>query len=289
MMDTILQIKNLKKSFNDFSLKSVNITLDKGYIMGLIGPNGAGKSTIIKLIMNLIKKDDGKITVFGLDNNKHEIDIKNRIGFVYDENHFYEELTISETKYYIAPFYSMWDNAAFDKYIKDFNLPPKKKMKELSKGMKMKMSLAFALSHNADLLIMDEPTSGLDPIVRSELLEILSEVICDENKSVLLSTHITSDLDKIADYITFINNGEVILADTKDNILENHAVIKCDKSQLTEDIKKKFIGYSENEFGFNGLVADKSQIEAFDNEKTIFEKPSLEDIMIYYLRGKKNA
>ena len=253
--------------------------------MGLIGPNGAGKSTIIKLIMNLIKKDDGKITVFGLDNNKHEIDIKNRIGFVYDENHFYEELTISETKYYIAPFYSMWDNAAFDKYIKDFNLPPKKKIKELSKGMKMKMSLAFALSHNADLLIMDEPTSGLDPIVRSELLEILSEVICDETNRFCYRPISPRILTNCGLY-NLINNGEVILADTKDNILENHAVIKCDKSQLTE-YKEKFIGYSENEFGFNGLVADKSQIEAFDNEKTIFEKPSLEDIMIYYLRGRK--
>jgi ABC-2 type transport system ATP-binding protein len=207
-MAPVLEVTNLKKKFKDFTLKNINFTLEKGYIMGFIGPNGAGKSTTIKLIMNLLKKDDGEIKIFGLDNIKYEKEVKNRIGFVFDENYYYEELTVMEMKSVIAPFYKNWNDSIFNKYIKEFSLPPKTKIKELSKGMKMKLSIAVALSHDAELLIMDEPTSGLDPIIRSELLDILTFLIQDENKSVFFSTHITSDLDKIADYITFINNGK---------------------------------------------------------------------------------
>lgn len=180
--------------------------------MGFIGPNGAGKTTTIKLIMNLLKKDGGKINVFGKDNVKYEKEIKNNIGFVYDENHFYSELSINEMKNIIAQYYKKWDDDAFNKYIKKFDLPSKRKIAKLSKGMKMKFSLAIALSHDADFIIMDEPTSGLDPVIRSEILDILSYILQDENKGILFSTHITSDLDKIADYVTLINNGEIIFS-----------------------------------------------------------------------------
>lgn len=288
-MENILEIKNLRKNFKDFSLKDISFSLPKGFIMGFIGPNGAGKSTTIKLIMNLLKKDSGEIKVFGLDNIKNEIEIKDRIGFVFDENLFYEELTALEIKKIIKPLYRSWDEDSFLKYIKDFNLPLNKKIKDFSKGMKMKLSLSVALSHNAEILIMDEPTSGLDPIVRSELLDILSYIIQDENKGVLFSTHITSDLEKIADYITLINNGEILFSLEKDIIMDNYAVVKGDKQLLKEDIKKDFIGIKCNSFGFEGLVKNKKVIKNALKENIIIEKPSLDDIMLYYIRRELHA
>ncbi len=288
-MEPILEVKNLRKSFKDFSLKDISFSLERGFIMGFIGPNGAGKSTTIKLIMNLLKRDAGEIKVFGLDNTKDEMKVKNKIGFVYDENYFYEELTVGEMKRVIAPFYKEWDDGAFKKYIRDFSLSTEKKIKDLSKGMKMKFSLAVALSHDAQLLIMDEPTSGLDPIVRSELLEILSYIIQDEKRGVFFSTHITSDLDKIADYVTLLNNGELIFSKQKDEILENYGIVKGSKELLDRDTLKNFIGVKENQFGFEGLVKDRNQVKRLFKEKVVIDKPSLEDIMLYYTRRGQNA
>lgn len=288
-MAPALEVKNLKKNFKDFAVNNISFSLEKGYIMGFIGPNGAGKSTTIKLIMNLLKKDDGEIKIFGLDNIKNEQEIKNRIGFVYDENYFYEELTVSEMKKVIAPFYKNWDDNAFNKYTKNFSLSPKMKIKELSKGMKMKFSIAVALSHNADLLIMDEPTSGLDPIIRSELLDILTSLLQDENKSVFFSTHITSDLDKIADFITFINNGSIVFSCAKDDILENYGLVKGPKELLDADIRKNFIGVKETRIGFEGLVEDRSKAKRLFRDKVVIDRPSLDDIMLYYAKEVQNA
>lgn len=287
-MNSILEVKNLNKSFKDFSLKNVSFSLPRGFIMGFIGPNGAGKSTTIKLIMNLLKKDSGEIKVLGLDNIKNEKEIKNKIGFVYDENYFYEELTISEMKNVIAPLYKFWDKDAFDKHIKNFELSPKKKIKDLSKGMKMKFSLAVALSHGAELLIMDEPTSGLDPLVRGELLDILSFLIQDENKGVFFSTHITSDLDKTADYITLLHNGEVLFSTAKDELLDSYTIIKGDKKLLNEAVKHNFVGIKENSFGFEGLLRDRNSIKTLFKDNVIVEKPTLEDIMLYSTRRSLN-
>ncbi len=283
-MAPILEIKGLRKEFKDFDLKGIDLTLDKGYIMGFIGPNGAGKSTTIKLIMNLLKKDGGEIKIFGKDHVKEEQAVKNRIGFVLDENYFYEELTVDEMKWVLAPIYRTWDEKAFQKHIKEFQLPPKKKIKELSKGMKMKFSLAIALSHHADLLIMDEPTSGLDPLVRSELLDILSEVIQDENKAVFFSTHITSDLDKIADFVTMINQGEIVLSMAKDDLLNNYGLVKGGKELLDGTTRKNFVGIKENQFGFEGLTKDRIQAKKMFGDRIIVEKPTLEDIMLYHTR-----
>ncbi|HHV97991.1 MAG TPA: ABC transporter ATP-binding protein [Clostridiaceae bacterium] len=288
-MAPVLEIKGLSKRFKDFSLKDINLSLCSGYIMGFIGPNGAGKSTTIKLIMNLIKKDEGEIKIFGMDNIKNEQEVKNRIGFVLDENYFYEELTVEEMRWVLAPAYKDWNENTFQKYLKEFQLPPKKKIKELSKGMKMKFSLAIALSHNADLLIMDEPTSGLDPLVRSELLDILSEVIQDENKAVFFSTHITSDLDKIADFITMINQGEIILSMPKDDILNNYGIVKGGRELLNSDSRNSFIGIKENKFGFEGLTKDRKQAKKIFGDKVVIEKPTLEDVMLYYVRGNHNV
>ena len=259
-MGPILEIKGLKKEFKDFSLKGIDITLEKGYIMGFVGPNGAGKTTTIKLMMNLLRKDSGKIKIFGMDHVKYEQEIKNRIGFVYDENNYYEELTVSEMKWVVAPFYKTWNEESFQKYINEFQLPVKKKIKDLSKGMKMKFSLTMALSHNADLLIMDEPTSGLDPLVRSELLEILTQIIQDEKKAVFFSTHITSDLDRIADYVTLIHEGQIVLSLEKDELLNNYGLIKGSKDVLNKDSRKDFINVKENQFGFKA-VKDKKHMK----------------------------
>lgn len=288
-MSAILEIKNLRKEFKGFTLKDISFSLERGFIMGFIGPNGAGKSTTIKLIMNLLKKDGGEIKVFGLDNIKHEQEIKNRIGFVFDESYFYEELTIQEMKGIIAPVYKNWSDQAFAKYLKEFDLPPRKKIKALSKGMKMKFSLAIALSHEAELLILDEPTSGLDPLIRSELLDILSSLIQDENKGIFFSTHITSDLDKIADYITLIHNGEIVFSSAKDDILDNYGIVKGDRSLLDKEMRKDFIGIKETSFGFEGLVSDKDKIRRLYKDRVVIEKPSLEDVMLYYTRRDFNA
>lgn len=286
-MENILEVKGLRKNFKSFALKDISFSLPKGYIMGFIGPNGAGKSTTIKLIMNLLKKDGGQIKVFGKDNIQYEKEIKNHIGFVYDENHFYEELTLSEMKNIIAPFYKTWDDKIFNNYIKMFQLPLNKKVKELSKGMKMKFSLAIALSHNAKLLIMDEPTSGLDPIFRSELLEILQDIIQDGEKSVFFSTHITSDLEKIADYITFIHEGQIVLSTTKDDILDNYCIVKGGLDLLNKDTKKAFVGIRENNYGFEGLIDSREKAQSLFKDNDVIEKPSLEDIMVYIVRGNQ--
>ncbi|MBV7275220.1 ABC transporter ATP-binding protein [Clostridiaceae bacterium UIB06] len=288
-MSNILEITNLTKEYKDFKLDNISFKLERGFIMGFIGPNGAGKSTTIKLIMNLVRKNSGEIKVFGLDNIENEKEIKQKIGFVYDENYFYEELNLIEMKNILAPFYKSWDNKAFNNYMSNFNLPLKKKIKQLSKGMKMKYSLAIALSHGAEFIIMDEPTSGLDPIFRSEILDILYSVIQDENKGILFSTHITTDLEKIADYITFLNKGKVIFSDAKDNILENYSIIKGDKSLLDEDTKKRFVGIRENSFGFEALTNNTERIKRLFKNNALIEKANLEDIMLYTVRGMQNV
>ncbi|OFI07074.1 ABC transporter ATP-binding protein YtrB [Clostridium acetireducens DSM 10703] len=286
-MENILEIKNLRKEYKNFVLKDINFNLPKGYIMGFIGPNGAGKSTTIKLIMNLIKKNSGEIKVFGLDNIKHEKEIKNRIGFVYDENYYYEDLKINEIRKIIKPFYSNWSDDTFNKYIKDFNLDVNAKVKTLSKGMKTKFSLAVALSHNAELIIMDEPTAGLDPIFRREILDILYDLIQNEEKSVFFSTHITTDLEKIADYITFINDGEIVFSKEKDDIMENYALIKGSNDILNEENKKDFIAVRKNRFGFEALTDKKEFIAKKYKDDVIIERPTLEDIMLFIVKGDK--
>lgn len=284
-MEKILEIKNLTKHYQGFSLKNINISLDRGYVMGFIGPNGAGKTTTIKLIMNLMQKDGGEIKIFGLDHEKDELQIKERIGFVYDENHFYEELTVQEMKNLIRPFYKRWDEQLFAKYLKEFDLSLNTKIKHLSKGMKMKFSLAIALSHHAELLIMDEPTSGLDPIIRSELLGILRWLMEDENKAVFFSTHITSDLEKIADYITIIYNGEIILSKPKDELLEDYCIVKGSKEFLASISEVSFIGIETNKFGFKGLHDNKREVLEHYGNSVVIERPTLDDILLFSTKG----
>lgn len=287
-MEKILEVKNLRKEYSDFILNDISFSLEKGYIMGFIGPNGAGKSTTIKLIMNLAKRDAGEIKIFGLDNINDEVVIKQKIGFVYDQNYFYGDLTIAEIKRIIAPFYVNWNDRIFNKYIKEFELPADRKIKHLSRGMQIKFSLALALSHDADLIILDEPTSGLDPVFRSGILDILADLIQDENKGVLFSTHITGDLDKIADYITFINKGEIVFSMAKDDILDNYAIVKGPRELLDDSIKKEFTGMRFNRFGFEGLISDRNRTKKLFKDRVIVEKATLEDIMLFTVRGNGN-
>ncbi|OPX86149.1 MAG: Daunorubicin/doxorubicin resistance ATP-binding protein DrrA [Pelotomaculum sp. PtaB.Bin104] len=283
-MENILEVNNLSKKYKDFQLDNVSFSVPYGYIMGFIGPNGAGKTTTIKLIMNLVKKDAGEIRVFGRDHQQEEREIKQRIGFVYEDCYYYEELSVLEMKRIIAPFYRNWDERVFQHYLAAFGLPGGKKIKELSRGMKTKFSLAVALSHHADLIVLDEPTSGLDPVFREEFLEILQDLLQDGGKGVLFSTHITADLDKIADYVCFINEGKVVFNGVKDEILGSYAIVKGGKELLTEESRRLFVGLRENEFGFQALCRDPARVKAQLGDRALFEKADLHDIMLYTVR-----
>ncbi|WP_243524363.1 ABC transporter ATP-binding protein [Bacillus pseudomycoides] len=282
----MLELKNVCKNYQDFSVRNVSFTLPRGYIMGFVGPNGAGKSTTIKMIMNLVRRNSGDIIIFGKNNQKAEKEIKQNIGFVYDENHYYEDLTCEQMKKIIAPLYKNWDEAQYQTYMERLQVPKNKKIKQLSKGMKMKFAIAMALSHHAELIIMDEPTSGLDPVVRSELLDMLQEIVMEEEISVLFSTHITTDLERIADYITFINEGEIVFTGEKDEILENHVIVKGSNDLLDLEGKELFIGLRKNKFGFEGLAKDKQAIEDWFGNEVVLEKPTLDDIVVYTAKGR---
>lgn len=219
-MDNILEVNNLCKTYDSFSLKNINLELPKGTIMGLVGENGAGKSTTIKAILNLIHTSDGLVKIFGLDMKEKEIEIKEDIGVVLDEGFFSEYLTPTDINNILSGIYKNWSEELFFKYLEDFKLPKDKISKEFSTGMKMKLKIATALSHKPKLLILDEPTSGLDPIARQDILDIFQEFIQDDEHSVLVSSHITSDLENIADYISFINNGEIVLSKTRDELID---------------------------------------------------------------------
>lgn len=284
MPNKLLEIKNLTKEYDDFKLDNISFNLDKGYIMGFIGENGAGKTTTIKLIMNLLNKDSGEIKVFDKDNIKYEREIKERIGFVYDECFYYENLSIKDNEKIISGFYKKWSYEKFDSYLKKFNLNKKQKVKGLSKGMKMKFAIALALSHNAEFLILDEPASGLDPVMRRNILDVLQEVMEDENVGILISSHIISDLEKIADYITYIQKGKIVFSKATNDLMEEYKIIKGSLDLLSNLDKKNIYGLRETSYGFEGLMKGIC-IDKTVKQKLIIEKPSLEEIMLAMNKG----
>jgi ABC-2 type transport system ATP-binding protein len=236
-MDNTIEIKGLRKVYKGFILDGVSFAVPQGYIMGLIGPNGAGKTTIVKLIMNIVRRQSGEIRVFGLDNVRHEREIKSRVGFVYDVPRFPEDLRLETTASAVSAFYKRWDDCRFRAFLEEFGLQPRQVFRKLSHGMKMKFSLAIALSHDADLILMDEPTAGLDPVFRFDLLTRLRAVIQNERKTVLFSSHITSDLERVADFVTFIHKGRLIFSAAKDEILETWGVVRVGTDGLRpEDV-----------------------------------------------------
>lgn len=284
MSNKIIEIKNLTKEYEDFKLNNISFSLDRGYIMGFIGENGAGKTTTIKLIMNLLKRDEGEIQIFGKDNIDNEREIKERIGFVYDECFYYENLSIKDNEKIISGFYKRWNTKVFENYLRKFNLNKKQKVKELSKGMKMKFAIALALSHNAEFLILDEPASGLDPVMRRDILDVFQEVIQDEKVGILISSHIISDLEKISDYITYIQKGKIVFSKATSELMEEYKIIKGDKTLLSKLDKKVIYGLRETPYGFEGIIKDK-HIEKSIRQKIVSEKPSLEEIMVAMNKG----
>lgn len=287
-MNAVLEVKNLNKAYENFSLKDVTFSLNQDCITGFIGTNGSGKTTTIKAILGLVLKDSGKINFLEKDIDKHERKSKNKIGVVLDEGYFYDELTLKEMKNVIASSYTEWDEQVFLKYIKRFNLNLGQKISTLSKGMRMKFAVALALSHHADLLIMDEPTSGLDPLVRSELIDILLDFMKEPGKSVFFSTHITSDLDKIADMIILIDDGQILIDEEKDALVETHALVKGDNRLINNQTEKLFLNLSQTKYGFEGITHKIEDVCRL-MPGVLMERPTIEDIMLSYIGGNTYA
>ncbi|GEN46400.1 ABC transporter ATP-binding protein [Alkalibacillus haloalkaliphilus] len=283
-MENVVELKGIKKAFKGFSIDQIDMEVKKGFITGFVGANGAGKSTTIKMMMNLLKPDQGEVSVFGLDYKTHEKEIKERIGFVYDANVFYEGLNLKDIKRTVAPAYKSWDDDLFDYYVDKFGLPLNKAMKKFSKGMQMKASLAIALSHHAELIIMDEPTAGLDPIFRREFLDLIQELMVDSNRTIFFSSHITTDLDRIADYIAFIQDGDIVFNHSTEEVAENYAIVKGELDLLDRDTEKAFVEVRRVPTGFEALTDNLKQVNDIFGDSVVIEHATLEDIM-YYLKG----
>lgn len=279
----MLKIENVSKRRGLFELKDISFSLPTGYIMGLIGQNGAGKTTLIHLIMNLIRKDGGRIEIFGLDHEKNEKEIKENIGFVYDENCFYDYLKIRDMSKILSGFYKNWDWKIYRELLDKMELKEDEKIKNLSKGMKMKYAIVTALCHHAKLILMDEPTAGLDPVVRREVLHIFQEYLEKEESSIIFSTHLTSDLDKIADYLTFLKGGRLIFSKTREEVGDEFVLVKGASETFSDRIKQLSKGYEGNSTGFTALM-EKKEWNVLSTEQFLIEKPSVEDMMYYYDR-----
>ncbi len=284
--ENAIEINGLTKKYDGFKLDNVSFSVPKGSIMGFIGQNGAGKTTTIKAILNIISKDSGTIKMLGLDNIENELEIKEQIAVVFDELPIHDALNIKNINIIMRDVFQQWDESVFFGYTERFGLPVKKKISQFSKGMKMKLQIAIALSHKAKLLVMDEATTGLDPVVRSEILDIFLEYLQDENNSILMSSHITSDLEKIADSVTFIDKGKILLTGYKDDILESHGLIKCNKDDYSRIDKSDFISARINDFGVSVMV-DNIQAVKKKYPSLMTEKTSLEEIMLYYVNQEK--
>lgn len=279
----VVEFINVSKSRKDFSIHQLNFTIPEGYVTGFIGPNGSGKTTTIQMMMDILQMDEGEIHIFGTSNKNHQS--KQHIGFVYDDLYMYEEWTIKKMKSLIAPLYDNWNEKLFQTYLQKFNLPFKKKIKKFSKGMKMKCSLLFALSHEPAFIVMDEPTAGLDPIFRRELIEMIQELMIREKQTIFLSTHITTDLDRIADYIIFINEGKIFFQKSMEEIREQYYIIKGKTDLLDADIRELFIGVRESDVGFSALFEGDPEIFAPFHDEVVIEKATLEDIMYFKVGG----
>lgn len=281
-MQAVLAVNNLAKTYPTFQLKDVSFSLEPGKIMGFIGRNGAGKTVTIKSMLNLVRPDGGSIQFFGLDMNAHEMEIKQRLAFIFGAANYYAQSKIKTITSVYRRFYQHWDEALYQSYLQRFGLDPEKKIKQLSQGMSIKYALALALSHHAELLILDEPTSGLDPVSRDELLTIFEELVDQEGVSIFFSTHITSDLDKNADEITYIKDGEIVTSQSKDSLIDSYRMVEGETSLLPAALKERLIGYHERKGQFSGLahVEDAREISGLR-----IQPADLESIMVCTERG----
>ncbi len=286
-MDEILQIKDLTKSYRDFKLDRVSFSIPKGSIMGLIGENGAGKSTTINAILGLIKKDKGTVRFWGkeLDSSKQ---IKENIGVVFDGINFYETLTPEKVGKICAAAYKQWDSSTYQKFLERFSLSKGKEIKTLSKGMKMKLSIAAALSHRPKLLILDEATSGLDPVMRADILEIFAEFVREGGHSILMSSHITTDLEKVADYITFIHRGKVLFCKRKSELCRDYGMIRCESDLFEKIDRADILAYRREGNQWNILVGDKEMAKN-KYKNVVVDTITIEDMLLMYVKGDKLA
>lgn len=253
-----IELRNVYKDFGDFSLKNINLNIPCGYIVGLVGENGSGKSSLIKTILNLVKADKGEVNILGENDLENNREVLGKTGVFLDDFYLPVEFTIIQIENIMKDIYSNWESDRFFDLIERFDLPLDKKIGEFSKGMKVKATLAITLSHNASLLILDEPTSGLDSVIRNELLEIFLDFMQEPNNSILLSSHISSDLEKIADYIAYIEDGEILFVESKDTIIYEYGIIRCKKSQLGEIDLKDIIACKENSMGYDIIISNKN-------------------------------
>ena len=285
-MENILEVKNLCKKYDNFELKNITFNLPKGMIMGFIGENGAGKTTTIKAILDIIKSYSGEIKIFGLNNRKDERKIKEDIGVVLDDMFFPEIITPNDINNSMKGIYNNWDTKMFYDYLKEFSLLPNKQIKTFSKGMRKKLEIATALSHHPKLLILDEPTSGLDPVARAEVIQIFQSFIEKDDCSILFSSHITTDLEHIADYITFINNGEIVLSKTTDELLDQYAIVKCTEKEFKEINKKDYIKYRKTKYEYEVLIENKKTFKS-KYDIAIIDKITLDDLMVLMIKGEE--
>ncbi len=281
-----IEIKELTKKYDGFTLDHISFDVPKGSIMGFIGQNGAGKTTTIRALLNIIRIDGGEISLLGMDHIKEQEAIKERTAVVFDELPFPDLFTAAQMATVFRGIYQQWDDAVFSQYLERFQLPSRKKIGKFSKGMKMKLQIAFALSHHAELLVMDEATTGLDPVVRNEILEIFLEYLQDDSHSILMSSHITSDLEKIADSVTFIDRGKLLLSGYKDDILEHHGIIKCSKSDYRNIDPEDIVSARLTDFGAEAMVADR-KAAARKYSGLVIDPAALDEIMVYYVNRKK--
>ena len=285
MKENALVVKGLKKKYRDFTLDDVSFNIPCGMIVGLIGENGAGKSTTINAILGLIKKDAGTISILGKHDNEIDNGIRNQIGVVFDGSNFPSALSARKLNNVLKNIYSTWDENGYFSLLQKMSLPTDKKIKEFSKGMKMKLSIAVALSHHSKLLILDEATSGLDPIVRDDILDIFLDFVQDENNSILVSSHITSDLEKVADYIVFIHKGKVVFSKPKDELKYQYGIIKCGAAQFDAIDKEEIIAYRKQDYEWEVLVADRTAAQK-KYPKAVIDPATIDDIMLLYVKGE---
>ncbi len=284
-MEEILKVENVTKRYPGFILDHVSFALPQGTIMGLIGENGAGKSTTIHAILDLIHKDDGRAIFWGQELYTSK-QLKEDIGVVFDDINFHETLTPMKVGKISKVAYKQWDEYLFQEYLKRFQLPPNKEIKKLSKGMKMKLSIAVALSHKPKLLILDEATSGLDPVMRDDILDVFLEFVQDENHSILMSSHITTDLEKVADYITFIHQGQVLFCKSKDELRYQYGIIRCGEAVFEQIDKLDILAYRKEEYQWNVLVGDKEKARKLYKDAVV-DDATIEDIMLLYVKGER--
>lgn len=280
-MNNVIEVSNLRKQYNNFLLDNISFSVPCGFVGGFIGENGAGKTTTLKLILGMVMKDGGDIKLFSKP--AQDVSLKEDVGVLFEQPYYQEDWTPLDIEKAMRPFYKKWSDAAFHQYLERFSLDPKQKYKTMSRGMKMKLGMAVTLAHDAKLLLLDEPTSGLDPVGRDEMLEIFRDYMVKEDRTIFFSTHITSDLEKIADYITYIQNGRILYSGLKDDLIEKYCLIRGGIGDLPQSKRKQIFGLREHPNGFDGMIEMKD-IAGFPTS-VVTETVSLDDIMVRMSKG----